>query len=339
MPTAWRTRLSATPLVAVLAMLAACSTSGTDLGFPPEETGTVVVVAYLDRDGNRTFTPVVDTLVGGARIALLLKGSSDTVRTVATGNNGVASFTQVPLGEYRLGVVASSLGDSIQVGSIDSSFAPSPIGTIRLETAPDSVGAAVRLTFPEVTLRQVRTMPLGKRVTVRGVILAGVQSFRDTTSHMSDSSGALRLTRVVLRGGLVGNTPGDSVSVIGLTSTRTGQPTLDQSVITRFATRPPPVPVQVNTATAATAANGVLDANLVNVTGATISDTSTVAPDFKVTVSDGSGSVVILLDGNLPFVRSAFRPARSLNARGVLVPDGAGRWSIKPRDPNDVVLF
>lgn len=324
-------------LAAMVGGLAACENGGVDLGFPPEETGTVLVFAYLDRDGSRTATSF-DTAYANARVALLLKGTRDTLRTVATtGPLGLAAFRDVPLGEYRVAIAKASLGDSVEVAAIEVGTTTSD--SIRLETTPDTVGVLARLTFPEVSLRQVRALPLGKRVFAKSIVLVGVQAFRDTTSHVVDSSGALRLTRVSLRGGLTGNSPGDSVSVLGVVSTRAGQPTLDQALLTRFATRPPPVPLQVSTATAATAATGALDANLVNITGAAISDTVTDTPDFRVTVSDGSGSVVLLLDGNINFVRTAFRPGRTLNARGVLVPNGVGGWSLKPRDQADVVLF
>ena len=84
------------------------------------------------------------------------------------------------------------------------------------------------------------------------------------------------------------------------------------------------------------ASGGVLDAALVQVIGAIISDTATVAPDFRVTASDGSGPVQLILDANLPFSRTAFRPGRSMNVKGVLVPDGQGGWNLKPRDIGDV---
>lgn len=324
-------RLFIAGMLAAVGGIAACESSGVDLGFPPEQTGVVLVAVYLDRDGSRTITPF-DTAYGNARVALLLKGSDDTVRTLASPAGGVAAFTGVPFGEYKIAIAPASLGDTVELDDIDT---PS----IRLTATADTIAVFARLTFPEVTLRQVRTLPLGKRVFARSVVLAGVQSFRDTTSHVVDSSGALRLTQVSLRGGLTGNSPGDSVSVLGVVSSRAGQPTLDLALITRFGTRPAPIPLQVSTATAATASTGALDANLVQITSATISDTVTDTPDFRVTVSDGSGSVVVLLDASINFVRSIFRPGRSLNAAGVLVPDGTGGWVLKPRSLGDVVVF
>jgi hypothetical protein len=196
----------------------------------------------------------------------------------------------------------------------------------------------VRLGYPEVSIRQARLSPPGRRVFIRGVILAGVQSFRDTTSHVADSSSQIRLTRVVLLGGLLGNNPGDSVSVLGHTSTRDGQPTLDNAGVARFAVRPPPIPLAVSTAVAATASGGLLDAGLVQITGGIISDTATIAPDFRITVNDGSGALQIIIDGNLQIPRSIFRPGASMIVRGVLVPTGFGGWTLKPRAGGDIVI-
>lgn len=322
-------RLSGCLLLASLC-LGGCTNDGSDLGPAPLGEGAVNVGAYLDRDGSRTAS-ALDTVFARARIALLIRGSTDTFKVAVTGTDGVARFTAIPLGQYTIAVEPRSIGDSVQVQAIDSANV-----TV---SARDSVAASVvRLGYPEVSIRQARSLPAGRRVFLRGVVLAGVQSFRDTTSHLADSSGTLRLTRVALRGGLTGNNPGDSVSVLGVTASRSGQPTLDLSLIARFGQRPEPIPLAVGTGPAATANGGAWDASLVQITGAVISDTLTVAPDFKVVVSDGTGALDILLDGNLAFPRTAFRPGRSLNARGVLVPDGVGGWTFKPRGLGDVVL-
>jgi len=316
--------------VLVVLGLTACTNSGSNLGPEPSPSKIVEVGVYLDRDGSRTLTPL-DTVFAKARVALLIRGSVDTFKIALTSAGGLAKFNDVPLGQYTLTIDPKSVGDSIQVQAVDSA-------DIRVTAADSVIFSVARLGYPEVSVRQVRNLPAGRRVFVRGIILAGVQSFRDTTSHLNDSTGALRLTRVALRGGLNGNNPGDSVSVLGVISSRAGQPTLDLATISRFGTRPAPIALAVATGTAANASNGILDAALVRITGALISDTVTVAPDFKVTVSDGTGSLEILLDGNLPFPRTAFKPGRSMNAAGVLVPNGVGGWVFKPRDLGDVTL-
>ena len=319
-------------LAAVLGagLLAACDNAGSDLGVTVESNGAVAVLVYLDRDGSRTAT-ALDTVYRNARVALLLRGGRDTIQARTTDANGVVRFPDVALGQYRIIVDSASVGDSIKVQDVDSAAGFHV-------TIGDTVPIVARLGYPEGSIRQARTMQVGRRVFIRGVILAGVQSFRDTTSHITDSSGFLRLTRVSLRAGLTGNSPGDSVSVLGVTSARLGLPTLDNANVARFGTRPAPIPIAIGTGIAATASNGTLDAALIQVTGAIISDTSTIAPDFRVQASDGSGSIEVILDGNINFVRSNFRPNRSMNVRGVLVPDGQGKWQLKPRDLGDVIF-
>lgn len=326
--------LRALPAGLLALSAAGCTVEGGDLGFEPLLENHVSVGIYLDRDGSRT-PSVLDTAFVGARIALLLAGTNDTFRTAAASlfasNFAVARFDRIPLGQYRVTVDPISVGDSIEVQAIDTN-------EIRIRAGDDSTFVTIRLGYPEVSIREARALTPGRRVFLRAIVLAGVQSFRDTTSHVADSSGFIRLTRVSLRGGLTGNTPGDSVSVLGIAGSRAGQPTLDQAIIARFSTRPPPIPFPVITATAATAQNGTLDAALVQITGAIISDTLTIAPDFRVTVSDGSGALSVILDGNLNVPRTVFAPGRSMNARGVLVPDGLGGWTLKPREPGDITL-
>ena len=94
----------------------------------------------------------------------------------------------------------------------------------------------------------------------------------------------------------------------------------------------------MSTGVAASASGGVLDAALVQITGGIISDTATIAPDFRITVSDGSGTLLIIIDGNLQIPRSIFKPGSSMIVRGVLVPDGFGTWTLKPRTGGDIVI-
>lgn len=326
-----RTSIRAVFALTVLGGAAACDNAGNDLGFNVSPTSAVTVGVYLDRDGSRTPTVPLDTLFPNARVALLAFGSGDTLRTTLSSQAGIARFEGVPVGQYRVTVVPSSIGDSIEVAAVDSAV-------IRLVAADTNTFVLVRLGYPEVSIREARQLPPDRRVFIRGVILAGVQSFRDTTSHVADSSGQIRLTRVVLLGGLLGNNPGDSVSVLGHTSSRAGQPTLDNAGVARFATRPAPIPLAVSTATAASASGGLLDAALVQITGGIISDTATIAPDFRITVSDGSGPLQIIIDGNLPIPRSIFPPGASMIVRGVLVPTGFGTWTLKPRGGGDIVI-
>jgi len=186
-------RLSAVVLVALAATGTACTNDGSDLGPSPLGERLVTVGVYLDRDGSRTVTPL-DTVFAKARVALLIRGSTDTFKVATAGTDGIARFPAVPLGQYSVAVDPKSIGDSIQVQAIDSS-------DVTVTAQDSAVSSVARLGYPEVSIRQARGLPAGRRVFLRGIILSGVQSFRDTTSHLADSSGSLRLTRVALRAG------------------------------------------------------------------------------------------------------------------------------------------
>jgi hypothetical protein len=318
------------PAALGIALTAACANEGANLGFGPTVTGQVSVGVYFDRDGTRTFT-VLDTVFAKARVALFIKGGVDTFSTALTDSKGVALFSSVPVGRYRIVIEPRSIGDSIQVLAYDSS-------EVTLTAKAAGTGTVARVGFPEVSLRQARALPAGKRVFVRGTILAGLQSFRDTTSHVADTSGYIRLTRVTIRNGLIGNNPGDSVTVLGAVGTRAGQPTLDQAIITTLANRPAPIAISVTTAVAALAQGGGLDAGLVQITAATIQSVTVAAPDIQVVVNDGSGPLTVVLDGNIGFPTAPFVVGLKLTGKGVLAPDGAGHWTLKPRQFGDVQI-
>jgi hypothetical protein len=317
-------------LAALIGLGAACSNAGSDLGPLPASFRSIPIAVFLDRDGSNSLT-AGDTVYGGARVSLRPHKGGGILQTVSSSPNGDAEFKNVPLGQYSVTVDSASLGDTLAVGRVDP-------GSLLIRDQDNVPQITIRLTYPEVSIRNARTAPLGRRLLLRGLILAGVQSFRDTTSHISDTSSQIRLTRVALRGGITGNNPGDSVTVLGTVSTRAGQPTLDQAIISLLGTRPSPIPVSLLTSVAAGASGGVLDAGLVQLT-AIITDTLTVAPDFHVTGNDGSGPIIIVLDPIGGFFRGAFLPGKTMSIRGVLVPDGAGQWRLKPRSPADAIVF
>lgn len=317
----------------MLILLVACSNAGSDLGLTPTATRTVVVRAFIDRDGSGTSTSA-DTAYTGAKVSLRPAGGGKAVFTATTSALGGVLISPVSVGQYAVTVDSASTGDSLQVGFVD----PNPLV---LSATPDTgqVGITIRLEYPSASIRQARVSPPGKRLMIRGLILAGVQSFRDTTAYVQDTSGYVRLTRVSLRGGLTGNSPGDSVTIIGSTSSRSGQPTLDLAIITLVGPRPAPVPRFISTRVAATAMGGTLDAALVQVDAAIITDTAAVVPDFRVVADDGSGVLAVLLDAQGGYNRSLFVPGRRMTVRGVLVPLGAGQWQLKPRSPGDITVF
>ncbi len=85
----------------------------------------------------------------------------------------------------------------------------------------------------------------------------------------------------------------------------------------------------------------LLDAALVQIVGATVQDTATLAGNRRLTVTDGSGPLVVQLDTIAGFrgaVLASDTLRAKLDATGVLVPTGAGAWILLPRAPADVVV-
>src|SRR5690606_15817193 len=117
--------------------------------------------------------------------------------------------------------------------------------TFRVSADAPTVPVLVRLAWPELSIQQARARPTGSVVSIRGTVLVGTPFFSDLSTHLSDTSRALRMTGLTLLGGLPGNNPGDSVLVRGIVGQANGQPILSSGRLIRVATRPPPVPVPV----------------------------------------------------------------------------------------------
>lgn len=318
-----------------LVLLAACDNAGEKLLLPAFPTGAIGVAVYLDRDGSGTFTSG-DTVYAGARVALLAAAGVDTIRIATTGAQGTAGFDSVAVGSYRVAVDRHALGDTIATVSGDS-------GTIRIVAQTDSaVGTRqIRLSYREATIAEARAMPAGRRIMVRGKVLSAMQYFRDSTSFIKDATGYLRITGSRHRPGRTGNNQGDSVTVLGTTGSSLGQPVLVNGLFASLAEGAAPVAIVVSVADANTAMGGTLDAALVQVTRAKISDTLPQLPDFLVRIADSTNAAVladVVLDSLLGLNSTFFRPGLTMTTKGVLVPRGNGTWILKPRGGGDIIL-
>jgi len=316
----------------VLLAAVGCSNAGEDLVVGAPSRAGVELIVVVDRDATGTQTPP-DTVLGGARVSLRPPSGGVAIQTVTTSLAGIAEFQNVPVGDYVITVDGATIGDSLIAGQptpvrVTASFDPGEVEPVLVFTG-----------YRQYFIRQARALAQGQRVLIRGIILAGVLSFRDTTAHVADSSSQIRLTRVTLRGNVSSNNPGDSVVVVGTVSSRAGQPTLDLAVITQVGFRLPPFPVLLSTAAAAAASGGTLDAGLVQIGGALISEAGPEGLDYRVVGNDGSGPVTIILDALGGFNQAAFVPGKTMSVRGVLVPDGTGKWRLKPRNPFDTSVF
>lgn len=322
--------------LATLALLTACGNAGESLTFPPLLNGGISVGFYLDRDGTGTFT-TNDTTVAGVRVALLAAGGVDTIQTTLSNANGLAIFAPVPIGRYRVAVDRAALADSIGAAVGDS-------GTITILARSDSNTASrvVRLGYVEATIAQLKALPAGRRVMVRGIVTSPLQAFRDSTMFLQDATGSLRITSARHLPGRNGNNIGDSVAVLGTTGVSLGRPVLLGGRVSSLAERPAPVPQLVTVAELRTAKGGTLDAALVQVSDGRVVDTTRSGPDLDVTFSDAvdnANRAVARFDSVLQAPSALFAAGRTLTTvRGVLVPRGDGTWLMKPRSGLDLVL-
>jgi hypothetical protein len=314
-----------------LVLVAACDNAGAGRSLGITATGVVRGFVYFDANGSRVFD-AGDTPFAGARVRLVSPVSRDTLVRAVTGADGTFRVTGVPVGSYALVLDPTSVGDSVEIVSLSA--------TAVTLLPSDSVEVEGSVSFPIHAASAVRTLALGTRVFVTGVALHGRETFSDTLLHMVDTSGAIRATRV--RPSTV--VAGDSVRMRGLVAERAGQRVLDD--VTVFVLGPTFIPTipTVTSTLAAAASGGTLDAALVRVLDATVSDTATVGGNLTMTVSDGSGALTVVLDRaaditfRAPLPAGLYVPTNTFDLIGVLVPTGTGAWRLRPRSALDLTL-
>jgi hypothetical protein len=320
------------PAVLVAALAAfACTNAGESRVSGLDASGTVSGRALVDANGSGVVDSG-DVALPNVRVQLVLPRGAVTGLTATTHSDGAFQFTDVPVGQYALQLDTTTFGDTLQVVAVDSaSFTVAPA---------ESVTVNILAGRPSVTIAQARALPAGRKVFVTGVALNSSASFVDTVVFLQDSSAAIRLTR--LRSPVVA---GDSLRALGTTSTRDGLPTLDDVRIFALGTGLMPAAPSLTVGQMRTASGGTLDAALAQVDSVTIADTSTVSEGFALTVSDGTNSGTVTLDRTAD---SAFRatalpgsyvPGNRFNVFGVLAPQAAGIWQLKPRTAADLAAL
>ncbi len=330
-----RSLTAVTLLCALLSV--ACEGAGEDRILSVRATGTIQGLIYFDANGNR-MRDAADVLLPGVGVRLVLQATGDTVARATSGTDGTYEMSGVAVGEYGIVLDSASVGDSARVVLVeaagrriterDSSPATLTLGASRRDTVTFAVS------FPKLTVAEARLLPPGRKLFVEGLALNDRGTFGDTTVHLADSSGALRATKV---GANV--LAGDSLRLRGTASVRDGQPALDEVTAFVVSSRVrTPSPQTVTADAAATAGGGLLDAALVKVSNVAIQDTSTVADAFRMQVSDGFGLLEVLLDRDVGFRLGPYIPGAVVDATGLLVPAGPGRWRLKPRAEADVVF-
>ena len=321
----------------VCTVIAACTNAGEDRVLSVAATGILKGFVFFDGDGDRLFGGSADTRLQGVRLRLVARGTRDTTARATSDTGGLYRIVGVPVGSYVVVVDTTSLGDSAQVVRIDTSDV-----TV---TPGDSIGIAIIVSFPLLSVAEARKQPFGRKVFVEGVALTQrtnvtpFGTFGDTTVFLADTSAGIRATRV--KGGII--LVGDSLRWLGAVSSRDGQSTLDAVTPFTLAIGGIAPLVQVGTAEAEVAGGGRLEAELVQVLGDSITDTATVAPDFRLTVMDSANGATlqVLLDKDAGFTGPAlspYVPGKRVDLTGVLVPVAPASWQLKPRGPADIVI-
>lgn len=325
-------------LMLVVLAVARCDNAGAGRVLAISTSGIVKGFIYLDRNGNGQVDGA-DTVLRQVRVRLIAVSTFDTAVSVVSDSSGAFRVAGVPIGVYTVAVDTTTIGDSVRVVRLSAT-------QITVDPA-DSVTITATLSFPALSVRAARLLPAGRRVFLLGRIVSHRPSFGDTTGHMTDTSRAIRLTR--MRAEPVAGI-GDSVRLLGVTSTRDGQATLDDVQVFLLGMSGGTAPIVTTAIVARTAENGALDATLVFVGGAIIVDTATVVgtgsppnQDRLLTVdetpADTAGRLEVLLDAHSGFTGPTLRPFlrdSMVDIAGVLIPVGAGRWRLKPRIVSDI---
>ncbi len=329
----FRTGLALTaPLLTVLA-LQGCKDAGTIQTLQIDATGAINGIAYLDNNGNGTFDQQ-DKPMPSAPVVLMAGGGTQVVQETTADTTGVFSFQDIPVGTYRLGLDTAALGDSLEAQGADKEL------TVKL----DSVARQdLPISYPVLTLAEVRASAAGRRVFTSGIALNPRQSYGDGEVHLQSDTSYLRAINVE-RANL--NT-GDSVRMLGRVEIDQGEPVLDNVtpfVLVSAATVP--IPRDITTEEAATAEGGSLDAGLIRINKAEISDTVTENGNFHFQANDGTGQVEVVLRSFLQLSTASIRPdtiVRISTLTGLLTPTldqttGQVTWHILPRGGGDVGL-
>lgn len=321
-------------LLACSALVAACSDATQIELLEIPGSGAVAGVAFLDLDFTGTFSPG-DEPVSGISVELLAGSSTVVAGSAVTDSIGIFTIDEIPTGDYRVRFAEGVVGDTLEAVGADST-----ISVITGDTAIVSIGA----NYPTVSLAEALATPAGRTVFTSGIALNRRVPF-DSTGRVHITAGGVALRALAVeRSGI---SAGDSVRFLGRTIIDNGRPALsDVSAAVLIPSAASVDPFDLSTADAASAQDSVLDAALIRVQDAEISDTTTTAEgDFHFWLDDGSDSVEVVIRDFLGVDPTAIRPdttVRVSELTGLLTPvqDGGGQitWQILPRDGSDITL-
>ncbi len=320
-------------MLAAVTALFSCDSATTVKLLQIDATGEVVGYAFVDGNDNQVYD-AGDQPLKDVSVVLQASKQGTVVNTVTTDSVGFYAMPDVPVGSYHVTLSADVLGDSLEIVS-DSTQ------DVELQRG-DTTHVDFGVSFPVLSIAQIRDLPVGKRIFTSGIALNPNVSYVDARLHIQADSSYLRAINVA-RGTVQ---TGDSIRLAGRIANDNGEPVLDDvtpMVLVNGARIP--APVDVSTGEAAVADGGRLDAALARVRAAEILDTATVDGDFHFHIDDGSGVLEVVvpafeqINSSLVFPDSILRVNRAL---GLLVPikdvNGSTTWRLYPRGGSDLTL-
>ncbi len=313
-------------LLLSVSALVACD-AGSDGLLSVDATGVLNGLVFVDRNGNGELETSDAPAAGVSVLLVRPSGAPQVVARTTSTSTGLYSFVEVPVGRYALLVEEPTLGDTLQVADIDSA-------TVTV-AAGDTAVTLITLGYHQLNIAQLSSVPLGRRVIIRGVAMNAWSAFGDSTLHVADTSGVLRAIRVTPAAIVAG----DTVRLVGTVVTNNIAVTLGDATVSRVASAPfTRVPTLLTTAQAATASDGELSNDLIRIDSATILNTQSLpGGEVAVNVDDGSGILQVTLDPSTPFGSQPNIVAGALlDATGLLVRRDDGSWQLKPRNAEDL---
>ncbi len=277
------------------------------------------------------------TGTGGANDAALVSVIGAAV--TATGTSGLDVSVTIDDGSGPVDVIADAA-----LGLDVSGLAPGVSVDVQGVLIPTNAGAwqikprmqsDITVATPLVTIQQAKSLPVGSEVVIAGVALNNLNSFDDESLHITDGAASIRATVI----GTAVVFEGDSVLLRGTLSTEFGQRIITLVTVTRINNVGPPSRQLVTTAVAASAVGGLLDAALVQITRATISNRTQNAGVTTLTVNDVTGPLTVEIDFSTGIPIGSLEPGAEVTFAGVLVPIGTGAWKLKPRSPTDITVL
>ena len=285
----------------------------------------VPTVVAARASGGRLDAAVVE--VGDATVLEITTLSPGQVRLVVDDGSGKLEVLLPSLTGIRSDV-------PLVVGMVvDVNGLLSPVGggvwRLRVRASGDLTGR-VR-TIP---VADARARPTGTRVAIDGLVANAWAAFGDSTLYLTDRRDAIRVLQVPP----IAIAAGDSVRIFGTLDLVDGQPALIAPVATVLGRGTLPAPARVATSAAARAGGGSLDAALVEVRDATVTEVTVLSPgQVRVMVDDGSGRLEVSLPG-LTGIRSdtPLMVGMVVDVVGVLSPLGGDVWRLRARASGDM---